>query len=143
MNTNPKKIVAESVAEKTHSSGAIDQLNESCSRPRPVNTFGVSGLKAFVVLGMVISLFGVAGAAYSAILAFDTANLPAYTPQPNHNWSVINGGYGYNPWTGLNDIPLGTGVDGGTYMSGAGSDSRQADGDWSFGLYAYGTGFDI
>ena len=124
----------------------LDELSgmaRSCSRPQPVNKFGVRGVKALVALGIVVSALGVAGAAHSAILAYDSANLPGYAPQPDHNWSVINGGYGYNLWTGLNDIPLGTGVDGGTYMSGVGVEGRQVDGNWSFGLYAYGTGFDI
>ena len=114
---------------------------QSASRPQPVNKFGRLG--AVVALGIVVSVLGSSPAAYSGILAYDSANLPAYAPQPDHNWSVINGGFGYGPWTGLNDVTFGTGVDGGTYMSGVGVEWRQVDGNWSFGLFAYGTGFDI
>jgi len=147
MNTKRKKIVPESVREKVRNPGAVGQPNgiaQGCSRPPPVNTFGGSTFRASAVaLGVVISSLGMIAGAYSATLAFDNANLPEYATQPNHNWSVINGGYGYNLWTGLNDIPLGTGMDGGTYMTGVGVELRQVDADWSFGLYAYGTGFYI
>jgi hypothetical protein len=46
-------------------------------------------------------------------VAQDNADFPAYAPQPNHNWSPINGGFGYNTWT-----ILGGAGGGGTYMEG-------------------------
>jgi hypothetical protein len=70
--------------------------------------------------------------------ATDNADFPDYAPQPNHNWSPINGGSGYGLWTPLAD----TGG-GGTYMEGVGVNGRQVEGNYSFGLYAGGGSFDI
>jgi PEP-CTERM motif len=64
-------------------------------------------------------------------VASDTANDPAYAPQPDHNWSIVNGGSGYDLWT-----PLGGASGGGTYMEGVGVNGRQVDGNYSFALYA-------
>jgi hypothetical protein len=72
------------------------------------------------------------------IVASDNADNPQYAPQPNHTWSVINGGFGYNLWT-----PLADQAGGGTYMEGVGVNGRQVEGNWSFALYAGGGGFDI
>ena len=72
------------------------------------------------------------------IFASDSANNVQYAPQPNHNWSPINGGFGYNVWTPLAD----TGG-GGTYMEGVGVNGRQVDGNYSFALYAGGGSYDI
>ena len=72
------------------------------------------------------------------LAAWDNADSPAYAPQPNHNWSPINGGFGYNTWTPLAD----TGG-GGTYMEGVGVNNRQVEGNFSFALYAGGGSFDI
>jgi hypothetical protein len=71
-------------------------------------------------------------------VAYDAADLPDYAPQPNHNWSPINGGYGYDVWTPLAD----TGG-GGTYMEGVGVNNRQVDDTYSFALYAGGGSYDI
>jgi hypothetical protein len=72
------------------------------------------------------------------IVAQDNADFPQYAPQPSHNWSVINGGFGYNLWT-----PLADQAGGGTYMEGVGVNNRQVEGNFSFALYAGGGGFDI
>jgi hypothetical protein len=72
------------------------------------------------------------------VVALDNADFPQYAPQPNHNWSPINGGFGYNVWTPLAD----TGG-GGTYMEGVGVNNRQVEGNFSFALYAGGGSYDI
>jgi hypothetical protein len=72
------------------------------------------------------------------VVALDNADYPQYAPQPNHNWSPINGGFGYNVWTPLAD----TGG-GGTYMEGVGVNNRQVEGNYSFALYAGGGSYDI
>ncbi len=64
-------------------------------------------------------------------LAYDNADLSNYSPQPNHGWASINGGYGYNLWT-----PLGGVGGGGSYMEGVGVNGRQVDGNYSFALFA-------
>src|SRR5690349_13907725 len=79
-----------------------------------------------------------AHAALPIVVASDNADGPAYAPQPNHNWSVINGGFGYNSWT-----PLADQGGGGTFMEGIGVNNRQVEGNYSFALYAGGGGFDI
>jgi hypothetical protein len=71
-------------------------------------------------------------------VASDDADNPQYTPQPNHSWSPINGGFGYNTWT-----PLADQGGGGTYMEGIGVNGRQVSGNFSFALYAGGGGYDI
>ena len=70
-------------------------------------------------------------------VALDNADFPAYAPQPTHNWSPINGGFGYNLWT-----PLADQAGGGTYMEGVGVNNRQVEGNFSFALYAGGGGYD-
>jgi hypothetical protein len=97
------------------------------SRKFPVSPFAIVA---------VLSLLS--GSIQGAIIAQDNADDPLYAPQPNHNWSVINGGFGYNPWT-----PLGDQSGGGTYMEGIGVNNRQVEGNYSFALYAGGGGFDI
>jgi hypothetical protein len=86
---------------------------------------------------LLIASLGVAlavcGSAHAAVVASDDANNADYAPQPNHNWSVINGGFGYNLWT-----PLGGAGGGGTYMEGVGVNNRQVAGNFSFALYAGG-----
>jgi hypothetical protein len=79
-----------------------------------------------------------AHAGLPVVVAQDNADFPQYAPQPNHAWSVINGGFGYNIWT-----PLADQVGGGTYMEGVGVNNRQVEGNFSFALYAGGGGFDI
>lgn len=64
-------------------------------------------------------------------VALDNADFPGYAPQPNHNWSPINGGFGYNTWTAL-----GGASGGGTFMEGVGVNGRQAEGNFSFALYS-------
>jgi hypothetical protein len=71
-------------------------------------------------------------------VAFDNADNAQYAPQPNHNWSVVNGGFGYHLWT-----PLADQTGGGTYMEGVGVNNRQVEGNFSFALYAGSGGFDI
>ncbi len=85
-----------------------------------------------------VSLSLAAEAGLPVVVALDNADFPAYAPQPNHNWSAVNGGFGYNPWTPLAD----TGG-GGTYMEGVGVNGRQVEGNFSFALYAGGGAFDI
>jgi hypothetical protein len=79
-----------------------------------------------------------AWAGYPNVVALDNADNPQYAPQPNHNWSPINGGFGYNLWT-----PLADQAGGGTYMEGVGVNNRQVEGNFSFALYAGGGGYDI
>jgi hypothetical protein len=74
----------------------------------------------------------------AVVVASGNADNPAYAPQPNHNWSPINGGFGYNTWTPLAD----TGG-GGTYMEGLGVNNRQVEGNFSFALYSGGGTFDV
>lgn len=63
--------------------------------------------------------------------AYDNADLSDYSPQPNHGWAGINGGYGYGLWTAL-----GGASGGGTFMEGAGVNNREVDGSYSFALYS-------
>src|SRR5262249_28876223 len=84
------------------------------------------------------SLLLFANSLQAAVTALDNADNAAYAPQPNHNWSVINGGFGYGTWTPLAD----TGG-GGTYMDGIGVNGRQVEGNFSFALYAGGGTYDI
>jgi hypothetical protein len=74
----------------------------------------------------------------AAAVASDNADNAQYAPQPNHSWSVVNGGFGYNLWT-----PLADQVGGGTYMEGISVNNRQVEGNWSFALYSGGGGSDI
>jgi hypothetical protein len=71
-------------------------------------------------------------------VASDTANNPQYAPQPDHNWSAVNGGFGYGSWT-----PLGDQAGGGTFMEGVGVNNRQVDGNYSFALFSGSGGYDI
>jgi hypothetical protein len=91
-----------------------------------------------------LTALGIAAVAVTArgglpvVVAQDSANFPAYAPQPTHNWSPINGGFGYNDWTPLSDMS-----GGGTYMEGVGVNGRQVDGNYSFALYSGSGAFDI
>jgi hypothetical protein len=125
----------------------IDELTigmtQSAIRRQALKKSGGVRLKSTIALTLVSVALGVCRTAFPAVVAYDNADLPDYAPQPNHNWSAINGGFGYDRWTVLNDIILGTGFDGGTYMSGVDVEWRQVDDNWSFGLFAYLTGFDV
>jgi hypothetical protein len=93
----------------------------------------------YPIIGAAILAFSLsAQAGLPTIVAEDNADFPQYAPQPNHNWSPINGGFGYNLWT-----PLADQTGGGTYMEGVGVNNRQVEGNFSFALYAGGGGFDI
>src|SRR5215831_10283807 len=93
--------------------------------------------EVLVVLGVItVSVSHVVQA--QVVVASDNADNPQYAPQPNHNWSPINGGFGYNLWT-----PLADQGGGGTYMEGVGVNGRQVEGNFSFALYAGSGGFDI
>lgn len=72
------------------------------------------------------------------VVALDNADNVQYAPQPNPNWSPINGGFGYGLWTPLSDQ-----AGGGTYMEGVGVNNRQVEGNFSFALYAGGGAYDI
>jgi len=72
------------------------------------------------------------------VVASDNADNPNYAPQPNHNWSPINGGHGYNDWTVLGDASGGL-----TYMEGVGVNNRQVEGNFSFALGAGGGSYAI
>jgi hypothetical protein len=89
-----------------------------------------------LVTSSALALPALAGLPFT--VALDNADFPAYAPQPNHNWSPINGGFGYNVWTPLAD----TGG-GGTYMEGVGVNGRQVEGNFSFALYAGGGSYDV
>ncbi|PWU13800.1 MAG: hypothetical protein C5B50_18590 [Verrucomicrobia bacterium] len=92
-------------------------------------------LIAFAIsLNATVSLY----AGLPIVVAQDNADNPQYAPQPNHAWSVINGGFGYNLWT-----PLADQGGGGTYMEGIGVNNRQIEGNFSFALYAGNGGYDI
>jgi hypothetical protein len=93
--------------------------------------------KPFVLITAAMALF-VSRSFGQITVATDNADFPQYAPQPTHNWSPINGGFGFNTWTGLAD----TGG-GGTFMEGVGVNGRQVEGNFSFALYAGGGSFDI
>ncbi len=97
-----------------------------------------SRMKSITLLSLVVSAALPASAGLPDIVAQDNADFPQYAPQPNHNWSPINGGFGYNTWT-----PLADQSGGGTYMEGVGVNGRQVEGNFSFALYAGGGGYDI
>jgi len=93
----------------------------------------------FLALGALGTLTALSARAGLPItVALDNADFPAYAPQPNHAWSLINGGFGYNLWT-----PLADQAGGGTFMEGVGVNNRQVEGNFSFALYAGGGGFDL
>jgi hypothetical protein len=95
--------------------------------------------KTFLVTcAFALSVSFAVNAGLPVIVALDNADFPAYAPQPNHNWSPINGGFGYNPWTPLSDVS-----GGGTYMEGVGVNGRQVEGNYSFALYSGSGAFDI
>lgn len=83
-----------------------------------------------------IALLGAFGGTVQAQIAYDNGDL--YPGQPDHGWSAYNGGFGYNNWT-----PLADGAGGGTYMEGVGVNTRQVEGNFSFGLYAGSGSYDI
>jgi len=87
---------------------------------------------------IVAAIAATAISARAAVVAQDNADFPQYAPQPTHNWSPINGGFGYNTWTALADT-----AGGGTYMEGVGVNGRQVDGNFSFALYSGSGNFDI
>ncbi len=93
--------------------------------------------KHLLSLGLLASALFVVSA-HAQLVALDNADNPAYAPQPTHNWSPINGGFGYGLWT-----PLADQGGGGTYMEGVGVNNRQVEGNFSFALYSGGGGFDI
>lgn len=93
-------------------------------------------LSIIFVASSALALPAMAGLPFT--VALDNADLAQYAPQPNHNWSPINGGFGYNTWTPLAD----TGG-GGTFMEGVGVNGRQVEGNFSFALYAGGGSYDI
>jgi len=96
-------------------------------------------MNAKILLTAAMASVCLAGASvHGGVLASDNADNLQYAPQPNHNWSVINGGFGYNPWT-----PLADRSGGGTYMEGVGVNNRQVDGNSSFALSAGGGAYDI
>jgi len=101
-----------------------------------MKTMKIITLSGFAALTVSLALPVRAG--YPDIVAQDNADFPSYAPQPNHNWSPINGGFGYNVWTPLADTS-----GGGTYMEGVGVNGRQVDGNYSFALYAGSGSFDI
>ncbi len=97
--------------------------------------------KAFGFVAVLVCACSFAGPARGSLLtitASDNADGSSYSPQPDHNWSVTNGGIGYGLWTPLAD----TGG-GGTFMEGVGVNNRQVDGNFSFALYAGGGSYDI
>jgi hypothetical protein len=85
-----------------------------------------------------VLLSNVAQAGLPITVAQDNADFPAYAPQPDHNWSPINGGFGYSTWTPLSDVS-----GGGTYMEGVGVNGRQVEGNYSFALYSGSGAYDI
>ncbi|HEY3761711.1 MAG TPA: hypothetical protein VGN23_08185 [Verrucomicrobiae bacterium] len=97
-------------------------------------------MKAKLILLGIVSVFlsAISSQAQPVVVANDTANNPQYAPQPDHNWSVANGGFGYNLWT-----PLSDGSGGGTFMEGVGVNNRQVDGNYSFALYSGSGSYDI
>jgi hypothetical protein len=97
-------------------------------------------MKRLRLPGLVLLAVSITRFAYgqATVVAQDSANLPNYAPQPNPNWTAINGGFGYDLWTPLSD----TGG-GGTYMEGVGVNNRQVDGNYSFALYAGSGSYDV
>jgi len=101
-----------------------------------MNTKGL--VTSLTAVSFTILLANPARAGLPVIVASDNADNVQYAPQPNHNWSPINGGFGYNTWTPLAD----TGG-GGTYMEGVGVNNRQVEGNFSFALFAGGGSYDV
>jgi hypothetical protein len=91
-----------------------------------------------LVPALALMLVLAVSSAQAQVVALDNADFPAYAPQPNHNWSPLNGGFGYNTWTALGGIS-----GGGTYMEGVGVNNRQVEGNFSFALYSGSGGFAI
>jgi hypothetical protein len=94
--------------------------------------------KNLVGTGLTLSAITLLSTAAMAQLAFDNADLGGYAPQPDHNWSIVNGGFGYNLWTAQTDV-----AGGGTFMEGVGVNGRQVEGNFSFALFSGGGAFDI
>jgi hypothetical protein len=86
---------------------------------------------SWALLALSVLLCAAAWAPCQQVVASDNADNAAYGPFPNNNWSSVNGGSGYNPWTILGDS-----VGGGRYMEGVGVNGRQVEGSFSFGLFA-------
>jgi hypothetical protein len=109
---------------------------ETLSKIRAKNRGLFAPAAAFAVASALMTSPAIAG--LPVIVAHDNADLPDYAPQPDHNWSITNGGFGYNLWT-----TLGGAGGGGTYMEGVGVNNRQVDGSYSFALYAGGGSYAI
>lgn len=87
---------------------------------------------------LLVSIVAVVRAHGQTVVASDDADNSQYSPQPDHNWPITNGGSGYGLWTPLGDVS-----GGGTYMEGVGVNGRQVTGNDSFALYAGGGAYDI
>jgi len=92
--------------------------------------------KLYIVTAAVVSFAAPLFA--QSIIATDNADGSAYSPQPTHNWTPINGGTGYGTWTPLSDTS-----GGGTYMEGTSVNNAQVDGNYSFALYAGSGSYDV
>jgi hypothetical protein len=98
-------------------------------------------LTSRVVCALLVSLCGsyLAGSAHAGLMTITASdNADSYPNNPDHNWPVTNGGFGYGLWTPLSDTS-----GGGHYMEGVGVNGRQVDGNYSFALFAGSGGYDI
>jgi hypothetical protein len=88
----------------------------------------------FLVVSIIASYAASAIAGLPIIVASDSASDPAYSPQPDHDYGMDNGGFGYNTWTGID------GGGGNTYMEGPGVNGRgvPTTADFSFALFSGG-----
>jgi hypothetical protein len=90
---------------------------------------------ALVVALASFALLGRAFAGLPIIVASDSGNDPAYSPQPDGDYGIDNGGFGYNTWTGVG------GGGGNTYMEGPTVNNRGVPtlADNSFALFSGGS----
>jgi hypothetical protein len=99
------------------------------------NLVSVASLVAAICL-----LGASAQAGLPTVVASDNADNAGYAPQPTHNYTPINGGFGYNLWTIIGF------TDGGTFMEGTGVNGRHVEPlptsttGFSFALYGGNSG---
>src|SRR5205807_10102044 len=82
----------------------------------PTHIYTLSLHDALPILALAsFALLGRAFAGLPIIVASDSGSDPAYSPQPDNDYNIDNGGFGYNTWTTVT-----TSGGGGTYMDGVG-----------------------
>jgi len=92
----------------------------------------MKGIKFILVAAAVATCAVSAFAGLPVTNAYDDADSAAYAPQPDHNYSTANGGFGYGLWTTVTSAG-----GGGTYMEGPGVNGRgvPTTAEFSFALF--------